>query len=107
MRFPRPTGTIIPSGDPRIEMPMKRTTSTGSSRRQFIGNTLNPYNVMLTLEAHRFPEAIPQMARFFNAPFARELARKWLVEMTCVNFGGNTGRWLVWYESHKTTLWNS
>ncbi len=59
------------------------------------------YEVMKALAAHRYPETIPLMVQFVNVSFASELARQFLVEMTGVDFGGDTGGWLRWYESHK------
>lgn len=59
---------------------------------------------MKTLAVHRFPEAIPLMAPFVNADFAQDIARTFLVEMTGVDFGGNSSLWLNWYRSNKRRL---
>jgi hypothetical protein len=59
---------------------------------------------MKALDAHRFPEAIPLMVQFVNVGFAQDLARRFLVEMTGTDFGGDTKAWLEWYDSHKREL---
>jgi len=74
------------------------------SLRPFVGNELKPYDVMKALEPHRYPETIPLMAQFVNAGFGQQLARKFLVKMTGVDFDGDTKMWLGWYESHKSSL---
>jgi hypothetical protein len=71
------------------------------STTPWTGNELSPFDVMRTLEAHRFPEAIPLMAQFVNVSFAPELAQRFLKEMTGVDFGNDSKRWREWYESHK------
>ena len=68
------------------------------SRRPFEGNALQPYDVMKTLNAHRYQEAIPMMAQFVSVGFAQDMARRFLVEMTGENFGGDTAAWLSWVQ---------
>jgi hypothetical protein len=74
------------------------------SSKQFVGNELQPHDIIRTLGTHRFPEAIPLMARFVNAGFMQDAARQFLVEMTGIDLGGDEKRWLDWYESHKREL---
>lgn len=74
------------------------------SKRPDRGNELQPFAVMSALNSHRFPETIPLMAQFVNAGFAQDIARRFLVDMTGVDFGGDTSAWLRYYESHKEVL---
>jgi hypothetical protein len=72
------------------------------SRRPFVGNALQPYNVIKALNVHRYPEAIPMMAQFVSVGFAQDMARGFLVEMTGENFEGDTAAWINWYNTHRT-----
>ena len=74
------------------------------SKRPSQGNELQPFAVMSALNSHRFPEAIPLMAQFVNAGFAQDIARRFLVDMTGVDLGGDTSAWLRYYGSHKEAL---
>jgi hypothetical protein len=76
----------------------------GYSTRPFVGNELRYSDIIRTLSTHRFPEAIPLMARFVNSGFMQEAARQFLVEMTGIDLGGDERRWLEWYEFHKGRL---
>jgi hypothetical protein len=69
------------------------------SKKPWIGNELAPFDVMLTLKAHRFPEAIPLMAQFVNVGFAQEMAQQFLRDITGLDLGNDTNAWLEWYKS--------
>jgi hypothetical protein len=71
------------------------------SERPWPGNEIKPYDVMKALNSHRYLETIPLMAQFVNVGFAQDMARDFLVQMTGVDLGGDTARWLQWYESHR------
>jgi hypothetical protein len=44
------------------------------------------------------------MAEFVNVGLAQDLARRFLLEITGTDFGGDTKAWLEWYESNKSAL---
>jgi hypothetical protein len=61
---------------------------------------LQPYDFIRALRTHRFPEAIPLMAEFVGSGFEQEVAQEFLRDLTGVNLGDSTERWLTWYRSH-------
>jgi hypothetical protein len=71
------------------------------SKRPFSGNALQSYDVMRALETQPYPEAIPLMAEFVNVSFANEIARKFLVKMTGVDFGGDQRAWMRWWAANQ------
>jgi hypothetical protein len=74
----------------------------GYSKKPFVGNELQAFDIIGTLSTHKFPEAIPLMARFVNSGFMQQEARQFLAQMTGVDLGGDEKGWLDWYESHKS-----
>ena len=90
--------TLMPD---RQNLPLIESIWKQYSSRQFAGNKIQAYEIIQALSAHRFPEAIPLMARFVNAGFMQDVARQFLAEMTGVNLGGNERGWRDWYESHR------
>jgi len=93
--------TLMPD---RENLALIETIWKRRSSRQSAGNKLQPHDIIGTLSTHRFPEAIPLMARFVNAGFMQDAARQFLREMTGVDLGGDERGWLDWYESHKREL---
>ena len=71
------------------------------TKRPFRGNELQSYDVMRALETHPYPEAIPVMAQFVNVSFANEIARKFLMKMTGVDFGGDQRAWMRWWAANQ------
>ena len=71
------------------------------SQRPFAGNELHPFDLMKALDAHRYMETIPLMALFVNVGFGQDIARRFLVQMTGVDFAGDTKAWTEWYEAHR------
>lgn len=71
------------------------------SKRPYRGNELHSFDVMRALETHPYPETIPVMAQFVNAPFADDIARRFLVRITGVDLGGNQKAWLRWWAANR------
>jgi hypothetical protein len=61
-------------------------------------------DVVVTLQRHRFPEAIPLMAQFATEAYPASLVHEFLTKITGVDLGNDPKAWLVWYESHKKQL---
>jgi hypothetical protein len=63
-----------------------------------------PFDIIRTLNSHRFPEAIPLMAQFVKSGFMEEEARQFLVQISGTDLGSDSKSWIAWYESHKREL---
>ena len=77
---------------------------TEYSTRPFVGNELHSFDIIRTLNTHRFPETIPLMAQFVKSGFMEDVAREFLVQITGTDLGSDSESWIVWYESHKREL---
>jgi hypothetical protein len=89
----------------KANLPVIQSIWNEDSRRPFVGNELHHFfDIIQTLNAHRFPETIPLMAQFVKSGFMQEIAREFLVQIIGVDLGDDSKRWLEWYESHRREL---
>ncbi len=71
------------------------------SARPYRGTDNALFDVMVTLQHHRYPAAIPLMAQFAGDKLPQALVHEFLKEVSGVDLGSDSKAWLDWYESHK------
>jgi len=78
----------------KANLPVIQSIWSEYSRRPFVGNELHDFDIIRTLNTHKFPEAIPLMAQFVNSGFMQEATRLFLVQITGVDLGSDSKRWI-------------
>lgn len=69
--------------------------------REEPGNPLIRYQLIRSLSAHLFPEAVPILAPFANDPFAGSEVREALAKIAGTDLGAEPEPWLEWFEVYQ------